>query len=344
VPESKGDPLAALAGRIEEYFSHKMPQAGEVAVRDLQRIPGGNSKENLSFVAGWVENGEEVQRQLLVRRELPAGVLETKAETEYLLMKALWDTDIPVPRMYWSEKDPRWLDQPFFVEEFVGGESSLESLAKLDPRVRDEIVRDFVETLARQHRLDWRKLGLEFLGVPADADDCAQRQIDHWMQVLERHRLDPQPLLTALFRWLRQHKPHEVSRIALVHGDPGPGNFLVRDGRITAVVDWELAHLGDPMDDLGWLCWRAGSTGSLFDREKLVELYAKTSSIPLNLESLRYYEVFSNVRAAVACVSGLRSFCEGTNMQLNMAVVGLGIYRASLLEGARLAGFPSVPG
>ncbi|HJP41564.1 MAG TPA: phosphotransferase family protein [Dehalococcoidia bacterium] len=335
---SQAAALTDLEQRVALYLAHRMPGTSGMQVKNLRRIPGGNSKENLVFDASWLEGQQSRRRRHLIRRELPAGVLDTSVETEFRIMDALRGTRVPVPQMYWYEPESSWLDRPFIVTQFVRGESSPERFAT-DPQLKSSIADHFVEVLAAQHRVDWARKGLDFLGIPADALDCSQRLIDHWSSVLDRYRLEPQPMLVALLQWLEEKRPRKVRRIALCHGDPGPGNFLYRDGKIVAVVDWEMAHLGDPMDDVGWTCWRAVGPGSLFERDEFLDKYRQASGEPVDRESVLYYEVLSNVRAAIACVTGMHAFCTGGNYQPNMGLVGLGVYRRCLIDGARLAGF-----
>ncbi len=317
---------------LSAYLAQVLEAQGSVDIRGERRIAMGQSRAMYVLDLEYVGPEGPVQRTVVARVE-QWGHLGSDSRDEVRTMQTLHTLGYPVARVLAYEPSSDVLGQPFFVMEFVPGTSVFH------PDTTDEYIR----TLDRLHRLETDTGDFDYLERPRSPRESALLQVERWYGIYRSSIVEePSPLLEEATQWLRNNAP-ATERVTLVHGDPGPGNFLFRDGRITAVVDWELAHLGDPMDDLGWLCWRAGSTGALFDREKLVELYAKISPIPLNLESLRYYEVFSNVRAAVACVSGLRSFCDGTNMQLNMAVVGLGIYRASLLEGARLAGFPSIP-
>lgn len=329
------DPLAHQWKQVEAFLQEKVREAKELHITNFHRIPGGSSKEMLAFDVSWMEGNRPVAHSWLVRRELPAGVLETKCEDEFRVMDALWETGVPVPKMLWLETDPKWLDTPFFIEEKVDGDSSRDAYFS-DPQRKRAIGRHFVECLAKQHLLDWHALGLAFLGVPKDAADCAERLIDHWEETLERHKVEPTPLLAEGLKWLRRNKPPEVQCVSLIHGDPGPGNFIVRGDRVVAIHDWEMAHLGDPMDDVGWCSWRARD---LLLWEEFVEVYEAHSGLKVIPESVRYYEIFTYARCAIATTSGLRSFCLGINQQMNMASVGTGLHR-QLLDGmARLIGF-----
>ena len=119
---------------------------------------------------------------------------------------------------------------------------------------------EFVDILAGIHAFDWRAAGLDSLGVPQDEGDCGMMEIEKWEAVVDRDALEPQPVLRAAFRWLRRHLPPPAQRIVLVHADYRTGNFLCSsEGEIKGVLDWEMTHLGDPMEDVAWACIRPGA-------------------------------------------------------------------------------------
>ncbi|HLB27447.1 MAG TPA: phosphotransferase family protein [Dehalococcoidia bacterium] len=328
------------AERVAEYLQSRLPEAAEIAVQDVKRLPGGASRETWSFDARWREGGTEVARAFVLRRDPDASLLETDRDTEFRVMEAVWSQGVPVPRMYWLEPDPAWLERPFFVMERVDGcEVSAQKLL-YEPRfvaVHDRIARSFVDVVAQIHALDWRSLGLECLVPPADAAACGMTEIERWEAVVDRDSLEPQPLLRAAFRWLRHHLPPPAQRIVLVHADYRTGNFLFDEsGEIKAFLDWEMAHLGDPLEDIAWACirpWRwAGDEriGGLMPREEFYRLYEGASGLTVHRESVRFWEVLGNVKLAAIFLTGARSFCDGRTRSIMMALVGRNINRLEL--------------
>ena len=328
------------AERVAEYLQSRLPEAAEIAVQDVKRLPGGASRETWSFDARWREGGTEVARAFVLRRDPDASLLETDRDTEFRVMEAVWSQGVPVPRMYWLEPDPAWLERPFFVMERVDGcEVSAQKLL-FEPRfvaVQDRIARSFVDVVAQIHALDWRSLGLECLVPPADAAACGMTEIERWEAVVDRDSLEPQPLLRAAFRWLRHHLPPPAQRIVLVHADYRTGNFLFDEsGEIKAFLDWEMAHLGDPLEDIAWACirpWRwAGDEriGGLMPREEFYRLYEGASGLTVHRESVRFWEVLGNVKLAAIFLTGARSFCDGRTRSIMMALVGRNINRLEL--------------
>ncbi len=307
--------------QLRAYLAHKMPQAQDLAISDLQRIPGGASRETWSFDARWREEGRDVERAFIVRRDPTASVLETERDIEFGVYRALAGTGVPVPPVYWLETDPRWLERPFFVMGRVAGEPDPSLLILAAPELRAGIGRQAVEILARIHSLDWRSLGLDFLGVPPSPSHCADLEIDKWEAILEKDRLEPHPIVSLGLRWLRHHKP-ATQKVTLVHADYRTGNFLYDEHNILGILDWEMVHLGDPMEDLGYFClrmWRwAGDekVSGLLDREEFYRLYEQYSGVSVDPDAVRFWEILGNIKLAIIFVTGVHSYCQGLSSDI----------------------------
>jgi len=328
------------AERIAEYLRTKLPQAEDVSVSNVARIPGGASRETWSFDAAWREGGADVGRGFVLRRDPDASLLETERDAEFQVMDAVWSRGVPVPRMYWLEPGGDWLQRPFFVMERLDGCEAGAQQLLTDPRfvrVHAQIVRSFVDVLARIHALGWRELGLDFMCAPADAGSCGTMEIAKWEEIVEKQALEPQPVLSAAFRWLRHHEPPPAQRVVLVHADYRTGNFLADEsGEIRAFLDWEMAHIGDPLEDVGWACirpWRwAGDEriGGLMERQEFYRMYEEATGLTVDAEAVRFWEVLGNVKLAAIFLTGGRSFCDGRTGSPMMALLGRSVGRLEL--------------
>ena len=303
--------------QVAAYLQHQMPDAREIEVSQLWRIPGGASRETWSFDATWREGKARTGRGFIVRRDPEASLLETERYVEFRVYQAVQGSGIPVPEVFWLEADPCWLERPFFVMGRLPGEASPQALVPAGFNGHAEaIARHKVEILARIHNLDWRGLGLDFLGVPSGPEACGEQEIARWEGIMRAQQLEPQPVLELALAWLHAHKP-VAQRITLVHADYRTGNFLVERDRITGVLDWEVAHLGDPLEDVAWVClrsWRwAGDArvGGLLPRADFYRRYEEASGIKVDPEAVRFWEVLGNLKFAAICLTGARSFCEG---------------------------------
>jgi aminoglycoside phosphotransferase (APT) family kinase protein len=327
-----GPPSVAVdMQQLAAYLAHRMPAARDLRVEDLRRIPGGASRETWSFDVVWVEDGVERRRGLILRRDPDAGLLETDRAREYDIYRALAGTAIPVPRALWLEVDPTWLGRPFFIMERIDGcfAAPQALMGRAFERLRPAIAARKIAILGEIHRLDWQARGLASLGPPESPADCAPRELAHWRRVVEDEAIEPQPVLTAALAWLAAHPPPPAQRIALVHGDFRTGNFLFdRHGAIRGILDWEMAHLGDPLEDLAWLCLRSWryrrdeQVGGLLPRDEAYRLYAQASGVRVDEEAVRWWEILGNVKLAAIFLTGARSFVEGRTHAILMAIVG----------------------
>jgi aminoglycoside phosphotransferase (APT) family kinase protein len=306
------------AERVAAYLGHVMPEARDIAVTTPARISGGASRETWSFDATWREDASSVSRGFILRRDPEASLLETERDAEFRVYQAMQGTGVPVPEVYWLENDPKWLDRPFFVMGRLPGEASPQRLigGGVFAQHGEAIAQQKAEILARIHSLDWHALGLDFLGVPDGPGGCASMEIDRWELIMREEALEPQPALELAIDWMRKHQP-VAQKVTIVHADYRTGNFLVDGDRITGVLDWEMAHLGDPMEDVAWVClrpWRwAGDAraGGLLMRDDFYRRYEAAGGPPVDPEAVRFWEVLGNLKLAVIFLTGARSFAEG---------------------------------
>jgi aminoglycoside phosphotransferase (APT) family kinase protein len=293
-----------------------MPDAREIEVSGIRRIPGGASRETWSLDASWTDGNGRVESGFIIRRDPVASVLETERYVEFRVYQAMQGTGVPVPEMCWLETDQKWLERPFFVMGRLQGEASPQAMVAGALGDADAIAQQKCEILARIHNVDWRERGLEELGPPADERACGAMEIDRWYTIMHKEALEPQPVLEMAFAWLRKRQP-VAQKISVVHGDYRTGNFLVHEGTVTGVLDWEMAHLGDPLEDVAWAClrcWRwAGDAriGGLLPRAEFYRRYEAAGGPKIDEESVRFWEVLGNCKMAIISLTGARSYASG---------------------------------
>jgi aminoglycoside phosphotransferase (APT) family kinase protein len=187
---------------------------------------------------------------------------------------------------------------------------------------------EVVRALAQLHAVDWQRLGLAFLGDPGGGRATATRELARWERRLTDSGLPADPAVTAAVLWLRAHVP-SCDETTLVHGDYRLGNFLVeRDGaraRLTGVLDWEMVHLGDPLEDLAWCAsplWRAGTdlASALLPPDEMSALYAAASGRAVDADRMRFYDVLTLVKMIAIMQTGIRAFNDGRTSDLRMAI------------------------
>lgn len=314
--------VSDLERRLAAYLAPRLPGASHLEVSGLARIHGGASRETSRFVLRFERDGEAVERRLILRRDPPGSLIETDRRVEFAAYRAFRGSAVPVPEALWLEEDPAPLDHPFFImEELSGFESSFQVL--LTPpflALRPKLGRRKWEILGEIAKADPDKLGLVGLMPPVALDQCGQRELAYWERVLDEDEQEPQPVTRAVIRWLRRNPPPPAQKLSVVHADYRTGNFLFdAEGEIRAVLDWEMAHLGDPLEDLAWginPVWqwsRDGLAGSLLPKPDAVRIWEEASGLRADPDALRWWELFSCVKGQGIWVSGGREYQDGTN-------------------------------
>lgn len=202
---------------------------------------------------------------------------------------ALQDTDVPVPRLIASHPTRQAV-----LCGRVEGETWFSRLK--DEGARLAIAREFMSKLAALHRVDPARVRID---EPRDSlRACVEADITHWEGLYRFGDPPKDPTIEFGLAWLKANIPNVDIDPVIVQGDTGPGNFLYSDGRITAVLDWELAHFGDPMDDLGWLALRAVQEPftCLADRIADYEIFSGTA---VDLDRVRYYRLFAEFKVVI---------------------------------------------
>jgi len=289
--------LERVRARLTSWLMAKMPDASELSIAPFERPSAGYSNETFLFDLSY-RLGDGVHRDRLVARLAPSDFLvfpEYDLVAQCRVMRSLAATTIPVPRVRWLEEDATVLGTPFYLMDAIGGEVPAEVpsyhsygfVSEATPERRTHMWWSGIGTLARIHALDWRTLGLAFLGVPPPETGPLDRQLDYYDRYLRWvcESGAPQPILQAALGWLQRNR-FVPARVTLCWGDARLPNLMYRDDEVVGVLDWEMAFLGDPEEDLGW--W-------LFMDWVNNEGYGlpRAAGFPGRLETIRHYEELS---------------------------------------------------
>ena len=237
---------------LQAMIMDAIPTAHNFAFTGVERYAGGLSRENWSLDATWVDATGAQSRQLMLMRDASGTLLDTDRKREFAVLKALEATPVPAPKAHWMDHDGHWLGAPSLVMNRMPGRCEymvLNGTWPLDARLK--LARSFTELMANIHAVDWRANGLDaVLDLPTDSP--SRVELAHWDAEYRRVQLEPHPELDYILAWLGLNAP-KAQAIVLVHGDFKPGNALIEGEHISAKLDWETAHLGDPLEDLGWV-------------------------------------------------------------------------------------------
>lgn len=322
--------------RLQAYLRQQV--GDDVEIGTLKRYTVGFSWVTFGFTATWSEDGRRITHDLILRIGPPSGIFAPyRAAPEFVTLRSLADSRVPVPRVYWYSDDSTALGAPFFVCAFVKGDAPVPWTADGGPAF-DEAARlnlgdQFIAALAALHTFSWRDTPVAGIDGATDPEETASSQIAFWERLMRQWSARRYPILEWALIWFRAHAPR-APRIGVVHGDYRIGNFLERDGRITAILDWELVHLGDPMEDLGWIClqaWRGRSPYlcHLLTRDELMQKYQKLTGMPIDGAALHYWEVFGTFKLAVMHLGA--SYCFETRDFNDLRMAGMGFQLPRML-------------
>lgn len=282
---------------------------------DLTRLSGGASRETWAFDALLADG---TRRSLVLQRERPGGVRTgggMAAEAD--LIRAAGRQGVPVPEVL-AAGDDDGMGAPWLVAERIDGETIPRRILRdeaLAP-ARDGLAAQVATAAAGIHR------------VPLDE----VHGLDQQDQVAQfRDLLDllghPHPAFEIAFRWLEANRP-AAGPLGVVHGDLRMGNLIVGPEGLRAVLDWELAHLGDPLEDLGWLCvrsWRFGSelpAAGVGTYEQLCDAYSEASGRSVVPADLRWWEVLGTLKWGVMCIVQAATHLNGLTRSVELAAIG----------------------
>jgi aminoglycoside phosphotransferase (APT) family kinase protein len=287
-------------------------------VEHLHRLSGGASRETWSFDLV----GEGAPQGFVLRRDPGAHAGWLERATEYRLLEAAAAGGVPVPRVRAQLGPDDGLGHGFVMER-VEGETIPRRILRDDfcAPARPLLAAQCGTIAARIHAVDIAEL-------PKLPRQGAGKQIEQYTAMLEAFD-EPHPAFELGLRWLADNAPPEPSPPVLVHGDFRNGNFIVGPDGIRSVLDWELAHLGHPVEDLGWLCvksWRFGVVdkvvGGFGDVAPLLDAYAAESGTRVTEEELRYWIVFGTLRWGVITIQQCFTHLTGMVRSVELATLG----------------------
>lgn len=312
-----------LEPRLASYIAGRMPQAREIGVEGLSRISGGASRETYRFTLSWTEGGQRLSRKLILRRDPPASLIDTERRIEFEAYRAFYGSSVPVPEMLWLEEGSEPLDHPFFIAQELEGYQAAPAILWTPPYLdtHTKLAQAKWSILGQIARADPAELGLDQVMTAVVPADCATRELSYWEGVLNEDEAEPLPITRAAIRWLRANLPPPPAQIRVVHGDYRTGNFLYdTDGVIHGILDWEMAHLGDPLEDLGWSLnpvWSFGRelAGGLVPSEQAVANWEAASGMTANPAALHWWTLFNCVKGQAIWISSARAFIDGGNRE-----------------------------
>ncbi|GAB5450207.1 MAG: phosphotransferase family protein [Halioglobus sp.] len=318
------------------------PQIDTAALQrwmDENNLPGRGEALSARFISGGASNEIfELTRgeAKLALRKPPAQVPKGRNDImlrEFRVIEALNGTDVPHPEGIAVCDDTSVLGTCFYIMGHIDGWTPMGELPspfRESPELRRDMAFELVEGIARLAQVDWREVGLEGFGKP---EGFLERQVDRWLAHLERIQFRDIPGLTDAAAWLRTHTPTNFTP-GIIHGDYQFANVMFHHGdqaRLAALVDWEMATVGDPLLDLAWILmtWpdpdEDRSSGyvdftGMPSRDELMGYYARRTGLPL--DAMDYYLVLARFKMACVLEAGYARYVQGGADNPKMAMFG----------------------
>lgn len=309
---------------LKAYLAHRKPEWRDAEISGLNRLPMGASRETFRFDLHYSdEAGQRQLVKLILRRDPPASNVDSDRRHEYLSYDAIYGHGIPVPRMILLEEDSSHFDGAISLAEDLRGFHNSEYQLQ-EPAWRDRLPRiaDGMWTyMGKLAAVPVEKLDLSFMR-PATPETVASQELAYWVDVMDKNDVGPEPIMRAAIRKLERWQPIP-QKLAMVHGDFRAGNFLYDDeGTVKAILDWEMAHIGDPLEDLAWSILRVFSFGKddrrsgLVPRAEAIAIWERASGMTVDPRAFAWWELFNCVKAQAIWNSCAAIWARNTNREV----------------------------
>jgi len=296
-------------------------------IEAMKPLAGGASRDTWRVAV----HSDGQTRYYVLRRDLPTQMFAdalTRAQ-EFALMQAAHETGVQVAQVRYLCEDPAVLGSPFFIMDYVPGISIGRKVLNAPElaQARTRLPGQMAQQLAAIHQIDADRADLAFLPRPDPGHSAAETVIAQTYALLDQLQVH-NPTWEWALRWASRHMPPPTPA-TFVHGDFRIGNLLVDDNGLAAVIDWEFGHIGDPHEELGYVCmrdWRFGNGRQRFaglgPREPFLQQYEQHSGRTVNRDAVDWWEIVGNIRWGVICLSQANRHLSGEETSVELASLG----------------------
>ena len=311
LPPYRAALIPEVTALLASYFGGLHPGS---TVSGVKRVGGGASKEQFFFSL----TRDGTSEQYLLRMDPRLAITETDREREFVLLRAM-NGVVPVPETAWVDPTGEHFPQPAAIMKVVSGVTKPSGAGMkvsglgtwLGEELRGKLRDQFLDILVKIHAYDWRAKPLPGFEAPlADPHQAARWSFNYWRALWQVDNGETRPVVALAEQWLANNLPAcAADDLVLTHGDYRTGNYLFHEesGEITAVLDWELARIGDFHEDLAWVLMQVFGTiengtfraSDLYEREAFITAYEQRSGRTVNRRTLHFYDVMSSWKCYV---------------------------------------------
>ena len=300
---------------IQTYLHRRFPDAAAIEVLSTKALSGGYSRGTVLVELSAPLFGV---REFVVRAELPASILTLRGidiTTEFHIIKLAFEAGIPAPEPFFLEAGNNETGVRFIAVRRAAGKNYGTAYGATEA-ISDRLTRNLVSGLAAIHKVDLDEHATLVSASHLNewiADKTTTQSVQRWIETWQSFAQSlgtESPQLTHGFHWLRRNVPEVKARPVLLHSDYGLGNLLIDDERVTAVLDWEATHLGDPAEEVAWLIYNLRGQ---VEESIILRLYAEAGGSPVDQRRLRYFDVFTAVKLLVCGFAALSRYRNSTS-------------------------------
>ena len=332
-PTDHATDFSSLETQLVSYLK-KITQQNGIEFSQLARLSGGASKEQFTFNLSWQPaSGERHTKKLILRMDPSESIVETHRLREAQLLQAMHG-EVPVPEVFWVDATQENLGHPFLIAQFLegtvqpeGGEKASGLGMYFEPELRTGLKDQFIRHLAKIHTIDLDSKNLSSFDRPlANTIEGNAWSLGQWERVWHEDTLEAHPILEYAANWLKENMP-VVENPVVVHGDYRSGNFMYTDDqKINAILDWELAHLGDFHEDLAYTSSQILGcpdekgeilVSGLMSKEEFFSEYEKYSGFTVDKNKIFYFDVLNYYKMAVIAVATSLRAAHGRKTHLD---------------------------
>jgi aminoglycoside phosphotransferase (APT) family kinase protein len=310
------------AASLTAYLQHRFGDTA-LEITSFKPLPGGFGKQTFLFTV----NGKDLDGDFVMRRDPPVPLFDNdchRGNVEYELIRAVFEAGFPAPEALWVDTEHRILPGGDFIimrrSPGAPGGSVFEAKGKIPARLAQTLA----EIMARLHALPpmpalanlTDSINAERWNLPLD--QCVRKYITDYQALYQNDAHLPSPALASLFGWLLSNVPDLPGKPVLLHGDIGFHNFLFDDGKLSAVLDWEFAHLGDPAEDLAYV---RNTVGPALDWDDFMASYRAAGGIEVSAARLHFFQIWGQMRNICTANMAAAKFATGRVNDLKMVLL-----------------------
>jgi aminoglycoside phosphotransferase (APT) family kinase protein len=309
------DVVGDLTERVRTLLEAEVGKV--VSITDVRPMFGGNGRKAWAFDVVWKRTTRPAPCVML--SQVGGRQVSSSIKSEFAVLSNLQGKGVRAPSAIAIDASGGIIGTPSIILERLNGTANVVSF--LDPKnaiLSKSVSQDLVDVVAGLHSTTIDRRLFDPTAGDLSAAEIIERQIDFWRDAFLARRIEPNPVMWTSFGWLKRNlvPPDDI---CLVHGDLRPGNFLYLDKSVSGLLDWEMAHLGDPLEDIAWIYRPLWSPKAFLRLDEFIVMYESLTKGTVDRHRLIYYRIFSEIKFATISLTASESFAAGRTMNLRHA-------------------------